>query len=113
MRIINISNPASPTEVGFYDTPGALRGVAVSGSYAYVADYNSGLRIIDISNPASPTEVGFCDTPGECLGVAVSGSYAYVADTGARAAHHRHLQPRHAHRGGLLRYAGALPAAWR
>jgi hypothetical protein len=55
-------------------------GVAVSGAYAYVADYNAGLRVIDVSNPSSPREVGFYDTPYYASGVAVSGSYAYVAD---------------------------------
>jgi hypothetical protein len=38
LRVIDVSNPSSPREVGFYDTPGNARGVAVSGSYAYVAD---------------------------------------------------------------------------
>ena len=55
LRIIDISNPAAPTEAGFYDTPGDARGVAVAGNYAYVADGKGGLRMIDISNPAAPT----------------------------------------------------------
>jgi hypothetical protein len=38
LSIVNISDPAAPTEVGFYDTPGYANGVAVSGNYAYVAD---------------------------------------------------------------------------
>jgi hypothetical protein len=38
LRVIDVSNPSSPREVGFYDTPGWAYGVAVSGSYAYVAD---------------------------------------------------------------------------
>jgi hypothetical protein len=82
LRVIDVSDPAHPTEVGFYDTPGYARGVAVSGPYAYVADGGSGLRVIDVSDPAHPTEVGFYDTPGYAYGVAVSGPYAYVADGG-------------------------------
>jgi DNA-binding beta-propeller fold protein YncE len=82
LRIINVSNPATPTEVGFYDTPGWAQGVAVAGNYAYVADGGSGLRIINVSNPATPTEVGFYDSPGNAEGVAVVGNYAYVADRG-------------------------------
>jgi hypothetical protein len=38
LRVIDVSNPSSPREVGFYDTPGWASGVAVSGTYAYVAD---------------------------------------------------------------------------
>jgi len=67
--------------VGSYDTPGYAMDVAVSGSYAYVADSDSGLRVIDISTPSSPTEVGFYDTPYLAKDVAVSGNYAYVADS--------------------------------
>jgi len=78
LRVINITNPAAPSEVGFCGTPGGALGVAVSGNYAYVEA--SGLRVINITNPSSPTEVGFYVTPGEPIGVAVSGNYAYVAD---------------------------------
>jgi hypothetical protein len=80
LRIVNVANPAAPTEIGAYDTPGRAEGMAVVGNYAYVADYDQGLRIINIVNPATPSEVGFYDTPGEAFGVAVAGSYAYVAD---------------------------------
>jgi len=67
-------------EVGFVDTPGSAYNVAVSGSYAYVADGYSGFRVIDVSTPSTPVEVGFLDTPGIAKGVAVSGGYAYVSD---------------------------------
>jgi hypothetical protein len=48
LLIIDISNPALPSEAGFFDTPHHARGVAVSGSYPYVADEASGLRILDL-----------------------------------------------------------------
>ncbi len=66
--------------VGSYDTPRWAVGVFVSGGYAYVADYESGLQIINVSNPASPTLVGSYDTQERSGDVFVSGSYAYVAD---------------------------------
>ncbi len=43
---------------GAVDTPGSAYGVAVSGSYAYVADGWSGLQVMDISVPESPSIVG-------------------------------------------------------
>jgi hypothetical protein len=52
--------------------------VAVSGSYAYVADNDSGLRVISVVDAAHPVEVGYCDAPSAAFGVAVSGDYAYV-----------------------------------
>ena len=36
--MIDVSTPSAPVEVGFFDTPGVARGVAVAGGYAYVAD---------------------------------------------------------------------------
>ncbi len=80
LRVVDVSNPAQPREVGSYDTPGWAEGVAVSGAYAYVADGGASLRVVDVSNPAQPREVGFYKTPGNAVGVAVSGAYAYVAD---------------------------------
>jgi len=72
LRVINVSTPASPFEVGYVDTPVTALGVAVSGSYAYVADGGGGLRVIDVSTPASPFEVGYVDTPGIAYGVALA-----------------------------------------
>jgi hypothetical protein len=54
--------------------------VTVSGSYVYVADWQSGLKIIDIASPKSPSIVKTVDTPGTARGVTISGGYAYVAD---------------------------------
>ncbi len=55
-------------------------GVAVAGSYAYVADGDDGLIIIDVANPAMPSRAGFYDTPGYAHNVAVVGNYVYLVD---------------------------------
>jgi hypothetical protein len=73
------SNP-NPTFKGSYDTPELALEVALSGNYAYVADYRSGLQIIDISDPSNSTFKGSYDTPNKARGVALSENYAYVAD---------------------------------
>jgi hypothetical protein len=81
LRIVNVSDPSNPVEIGFCSTPNIALGVAVSGSYAYVAAHSAGLRVIDVSDPSNPVEVGHCDTPGNALNVVVSGTYAYVANS--------------------------------
>ena len=43
---------------GSVDTPGLAHGVAVSGSYAYVADFMDGLQVIYIAVPGKPRIVG-------------------------------------------------------
>ncbi|MCH7759920.1 hypothetical protein IIA15_00740, partial [candidate division TA06 bacterium] len=78
LRIIDISNPSSPSEVSAYREPGSWR-VTVFGNYAYVADLKI-LRIVDISNPYSPFEVGSYNSPGIIHEISISGSYAYLAD---------------------------------
>jgi PKD repeat protein len=42
LHIFDISDPANPVWVNWVDTPGEAYGVAVSGGYAYVADFWSG-----------------------------------------------------------------------
>jgi hypothetical protein len=44
--VVDVSDPSSPFEVGSYDTPGNAFGVAVAGSYAYVAEGDVGLEIL-------------------------------------------------------------------
>ena len=51
--MVDVSDPADPHEVGYYDTAGEARGVAVSGRLAYVADYNGGLVILRYMPPGN------------------------------------------------------------
>lgn len=79
-RIINVSDPTAPVEVGFVNTADFAMDVKVVGNYAYVAD-DAGLNVIDVSNPTSPMVVGkelnYADS------VAIQGHYAYVISGGS------------------------------
>jgi hypothetical protein len=61
LRVIDVSDPATPVEAGAYDTPGTASGVHVADDYVYVAAGLSGLRVIDISDPAHPMEISAYD----------------------------------------------------
>jgi len=74
------SRIAEPMLIDSVATPTVARGVAISGAYAYVADYHSGLLVIDISDPFNSQIVASVDTPHEAWDVALAGHYAYVAD---------------------------------
>jgi len=76
LRVIDVSDPSNPKEVGYCDTPGEAVGVYVSGSFAYVAAGDAGLRVIDVSDPSNPKEVGYYNA--SVREIHVSGSYAYV-----------------------------------
>lgn len=58
LRIVDISNPAHPVQVGTYADPSALF-VSVFGNYAYLGAAQ--LHIIDITNPTNPVKVGIYD----------------------------------------------------
>jgi hypothetical protein len=79
LRVIDVSDPAFPVEIGALDTLGPAVDVEVVGDLAYVAD-GCGLRGIDVSNPSFPVEIGAFDTPGSAVEVEVVGDLAYVAD---------------------------------
>jgi len=83
LAVIDISDPTNPGTPVYEDTTGRAYGVYVSGDYAYVADYESGLVVIDISDPTNPGTPIYEDTTGWSLSVYVSGDYAYVADFNA------------------------------
>ena len=73
---MNVLYPANPwvegVRVGFWATD-----VYVTGNYAYVTGWDSGLRILDISDAAHPTVIGSYTT---CcpFAVFVAGNYAYI-----------------------------------
>ena len=79
LRIIDISTPSNPQEIGYFDTPGNAFGVFLAGNFSFVAD-NRALRVIDISNPSNPQEYGFYTTPSEAHAIYFQDSYIYVAD---------------------------------
>lgn len=80
LRVVNISDPSSPTLAGSRDTPGIAYDVAVAGDFAFVADGTNGLVSVNIGNPSNPFIAATRNTPGTAYGVALSGDYAYVAD---------------------------------
>jgi hypothetical protein len=81
LRIIDISEPITPTQTGYYSITGECWTAAVSGNYAYVVAKYDGLHVLNVSNPANPREAGASHTTlMSPPGLAVSGAFAYVAD---------------------------------
>ncbi len=72
LRVIDVSNPSNPQERGYYNTPGSALGVAVAGSYAYVADYTAGLQIIQFYGG------GIEETPHRLTGTAEADAVTVV-----------------------------------
>lgn len=84
LKIINISVSSHPEIISEYTKSGYAQGVAICGSYAYLADGNEGMVVIDISNPSNPIEVGhISDESGDfARGITVSDNHAFLAQEG-------------------------------
>ena len=47
MRVIDVSDPSLPVELGHHDAPGGGGGLTVAGEYLYVAESNAGMEIFN------------------------------------------------------------------
>ena len=83
-RVLDVSNPASPQELGAILTSQTYD-LTVRGNYAFLVDGanfgDGGLRIVDVSNPSAPAVVGQEQSCPFASGIFVSddGNTAYVA----------------------------------
>jgi len=80
LRILNVSDPSSPTTVGKLKCPRVIKDIYVKDSFVYIADGESGIRIINATDPTNPVEIGFYDTGDWAYGVHVVDSLAYIAN---------------------------------
>lgn len=80
VTVVDVSNPAVPAQLSYWNAPYAVGDVAAEGDTLYAATDLGGLQILDVSNPASPAFLGSCDTSWYANGVAISGNTAYVSD---------------------------------
>ncbi|MBY8993493.1 MAG: hypothetical protein KGD59_03015 [Candidatus Heimdallarchaeota archaeon] len=81
--ILDVSDPTAPEKLGVFDNRWFYgQGVAVEGSFAYLAQYVGGLRVVDVSNPKKPFEVAAVRDHyrGVCLDVYVREGYIFIAD---------------------------------
>lgn len=85
--VADISDPTNPITLALVEPPDIatnITDVGISGQYAYVTSFNSGLRIHDITIPHHPVEVGYTGLSGMGLlspafAVAMDEQNAYVA----------------------------------
>lgn len=80
IRILDVSNPDQPTQVGEFDTPGHSSGLSLKGNVLFVADGNNGLLVFDVSNPAAIEYLWRFSDPRDARDVAFRNNYAYIAD---------------------------------
>ena len=79
LRLIDVTNPNLPQEMGNVQISEAPYAVVTSGQYAFVAAGSGGLQVVDITNPYLPVVVATLSTT-RVLDVALSGDYLFLAD---------------------------------
>lgn len=71
--ILDISNPAGITEVGFYPEELLLRQVLIHGNYLYQIQFPGDLIILDVTDPVNPVEANVLSngtaTFGKCIDI--------------------------------------------
>jgi len=76
--IVDVSDPYSPTQVGFW--LGTFQTLYAFSNYVYLGGFPD-LSILDVSNPGSPTLIGTLDgLLGSPLGIYVAPGYVYLAN---------------------------------
>ena len=90
LAVFDVSNPLTPTQIGFFATPNGygLGPVAMSGRYVYAVDfyyYSSGnfgpmdtLYVIDTVDPAAPVQVGSYRAPSWIADMEAHGQYVFL-----------------------------------
>ncbi len=82
VRIVNVSNPAGPQEIGVYPSRGSAYSLALAGNRLYVANGwgAGGLSLVDITNPAAPAEASFIPPAAQAWDSFVDMAAVPVAD---------------------------------
>ena len=89
LRIIDVTTPVSPQQIGFYDTQARADRVEVQGQRAFVTTYwagcedqcglsGSNLHIFDVSDPSKPAIEGAYSQTGWIEGLSVGEQYACI-----------------------------------
>jgi hypothetical protein len=76
VRIVSVTDPTIPEEVGFFAFPEAGN-LKLQGDRLYVCGYKE-LVVVDIADSTQPAELGRVSLPSRLSSVDVSGQYAYA-----------------------------------
>lgn len=82
LRIVDISNPITPTLTGSYTAPGAINSISVSGNTAFLATAGNTAEmvVVNVTNKASPSLIINYDVGGlaDMTSIFISGTLAYL-----------------------------------
>jgi parallel beta-helix repeat protein len=79
LRILNVTNPANPTEVSYTPTHEGTNWLALSGTRVYVSEGSYGFSVYDVSNPAAPQLLNQTSVLGAVQVLALNGGRLFSA----------------------------------
>ncbi len=79
MKVIDISDPAKPVQIGSVPSPYFLSAVVTRGTFAFLAGGLGGAEVVDFSDPAEPRVVWRQDL-SEVRGVFADEDHFYISD---------------------------------
>ncbi len=82
IRILDLKNPAQPTQVGIIAGPagGSARRVEFGGNYGFVAFAQAGAGIYGITDPTQPELLGVIPADHQILDVEFDGTYLFLLE---------------------------------
>jgi hypothetical protein len=80
IRVLDVSDPAAPTEVGSRLMSNFVDALDTTGDYLYAACHEDGLKVLDISAHGDPIEVNSYPLT-ECTDVDIQGDCAYAVES--------------------------------
>lgn len=82
LHAIDARNAQQPLLQSTYDSDGEAYDVAISGTFAVLADGSRGLVVLNLGQPWNPVRVGWLDTVDHLRRVALAGDHAYFTGNG-------------------------------
>lgn len=85
LRVLDVSDPTTPKEIAYLETPVDTTDLTVDGDYVYVLGKRGPndprrLQVFDASDPANVHEVAHFEIPAYASRLQVTDGYAYVAE---------------------------------
>lgn len=80
VRIIDVSDPENPDLLSSFEHQNIreLSGIALAGSFAFIAAADSGLLVLDLSDPGQPSLHNRIQLPGSVEAVVYDRNYLYI-----------------------------------
>ncbi len=85
LRVVDVSNPDVPLELGRYGDCNSAAAVTASGDLAFLACHDGTMHVVSIADPAMPTQIGVYTDPSVYLqgsSIGLDGSVVWFGHTG-------------------------------